>query len=293
MSTYILLNVHNDFNGFNQLVKLYEDHKDDIFETINLEIREWFDANLCAVLGGILDKIKSDGLNDVHFSYIQRSRYDIQTILQKNQFLLFYGYAPVYDSNHTTIEYKKLNPTDSRYFNQYLEEKLLNRSVFPKMSDAVHEKISESIQEMFVNARMHSETEFIYTCGQFHPARNELNFTIVDTGIGFSRRIEKDFGMPISAKHAIEWALIDGHTTKKGVSGGLGLAILKEFITQNKGKMQIISGNALYELSHVGENVHILDYYYDGSIINMTFKTDDYTTYRFANEVENIDYDLF
>lgn len=288
MSTYILSNVHNDSYGYNQLVKLYEEHKDDFLENIDIEIKVWFDANLCAVLGGILDKFISQGLNDVHFSFIQRSPNDIQTILQKNQFLLFYGYDSVYDSNHTTIEYKKLKPTDSRYFNQYLEDKLLNRSNFPRMSDAVHEKISESIEEMFVNASMHSETEFIYTCGQFHPARYELNFTIVDTGIGFSKRIEKDFGESISAKKAIEWALVDGHTTKQGVSGGLGLAILKEFIIQNQGKMQIISGDALYELSHSGESVSILDYHYDGSIINMTFKTDDHTTYRFANEVEDL-----
>lgn len=288
MSIYTLSNVHNDLDGYNKLVKLYATHKDDIFEAIEIKLLVWLDANLSSVLGGVLDKIKQDGLNEVEFKMLKP---EIQTILQKNGFLSFYGYDKVYDTFHTTIEYKKLKPSDSRYFNQYLEDELLNRSEFPAMSDAVHEKINESIHEMFVNAQIHSETKFIYTCGQFHPSRDELTFTIVDTGIGFAKRIEKNLGELISSKDAIRWAMIDGHTTKQDVSGGLGLALLKEFIGQNNGKIQIVSGNAMYELCNGIELIHKLENYFDGSVISMTFKTDDASTYRFASEIEQIDLD--
>lgn len=281
MPTSKLSNIHNNLDGYNQLVQLYEEHKDDIFEKIDIEMQVWFDANLSALLGGILDKIKNDGLNDINFTSIKN---DIQTILQKNGFLSFYGYPKVYDTNHTTIEYKKIKPSDTRYFNQYLEDELLNRTEFPNMSEAVHDKISESIQEMFINATIHSETEFIYTCGQFFPRDHKLNFTIVDTGIGFAKRIKKDFDMEISSSEAIKWAMVEGHTTKQNVSGGLGLALLKEFITLNKGKIQIISGDAFYELYDNSEKMQKLDGYYDGAVISMTFKTDDSKTYRFASE---------
>ncbi|OHE16082.1 MAG: ATP-binding protein [Sulfurimonas sp. RIFOXYD2_FULL_37_8] len=285
MPTSKLSNIHNNLDGYNQLVQLYEEHKDDIFEKIDIEMQVWFDANLSALLGGILDKIKNDGLNDINFIYIKN---DIQTILQKNGFLSFYGYPKVYDTNHTTIEYKKIKPSDTRYFNQYLEDELLNRTEFPNMSEAVHDKISESIQEMFINATIHSETEFIYTCGQFFPRDHKLNFTIVDTGIGFAKRIKKDFDMEISSSDAIKWAMVEGHTTKQNVSGGLGLALLKEFITLNKGKIQIISGDAFYELYDNSEKMQKLDGYYDGAVISMTFKTDDSKIYKFASEIEDI-----
>ncbi|MGB3962660.1 MAG: ATP-binding protein, partial [Sulfurimonas sp.] len=186
-----------------------------------------------------------------------------------------------------------LKPTDSRYFNQYLEDDLLNRKEFPNMSDVVHERISESIQEMFVNARMHSESEFIYTCGQFFPSEHRLNFTIVDSGIGFAKRIEKNLGQTISSSDAIRWAMIEGHTTKQGVSGGLGLAILKEFITLNKGKIQIVSGDAFYELSDNTEKIQKLNNYFDGSVISMTFKTDDNKTYKLASEAQENINDIF
>ncbi|MDD2906849.1 MAG: ATP-binding protein [Sulfurimonas sp.] len=285
-----LSNIHNDLDGYNKLIRFYEEHKDDIFENIEIELTTWFDANLSAVLGAILDTIKNDGLNGIKFINIQNN---IQTILQKNGFLSFYGYDKIHDTFNTTLQYKKLKPTDSRYFNQYLEDDLLNRKEFPNMSDVVHERISESIQEMFVNARMHSESEFIYTCGQFFPSEHRLNFTIVDSGIGFAKRIEKNLGQTISSSDAIRWAMIEGHTTKQGVSGGLGLAILKEFITLNKGKIQIVSGDAFYELSDNTEKIQKLNNYFDGSVISMTFKTDDNKTYKLASEAQENINDIF
>jgi len=281
MPNTVLSNIHNDLNGFNKLVKFYNEHENDFLESIDIELRDWFDANLCAVLGAILDKIH--GFNDINFIFIQNA---IKTILQKNNFLSFYGYPRIHDTYNTTIEYKKLKPSDSRYFNEYLENDLLRRSELPSMSDAVHDKISESIQEIFVNAQYHSETEFIYTCGQLFPKDYRLNFTIVDTGIGFARRIEKDLGYNIGSTDAIRWAITKGHTSKHGVPGGLGLDLLKEFVTENQGKIQIVSGNALYEFANGQEKFCELSGYFDGSVVSMTFKTDDPKTYRFANEID-------
>lgn len=283
MSVTSLSNIHNDLNGYNQLLELYNEYKDEILEEIQIELSVWFDANLCAVLGGILDKILNDGLNSIEFQSISTS---IQTILQKNSFLAHYGFDNLYDTYHTTIKYLKLKPTDSRYFSDYVHKDLLNRNELPTMSKAVHEKVAESIHEMFVNATIHSETKFVYTCGQFFPRDHNLIFTIVDTGIGFSKRIEQNLGLNINSCDAIKWAMIEGHTTKQNVPGGIGLALLKEFILINKGRIQIISGNGFYQLSDGVENIYELDNYFDGSVISMTFKTDDNTSYMLANEID-------
>lgn len=286
METYALSNIHNDLDGYNKLIKLYDEHKEDLFETIELNLTTWFDANLSAVLGAILDKIISDGLNDIKFNTISSN---IQKILQKNGFLSFYGFDKIHDTYNTTIEYKKFKISDSRYFSEYVENNLLSRSQLLNMSDAVHEKIGESIHEMFINAKIHSETEFIYTAGQYFYQQNNLNFTIVDTGIGFAKRIEKNLSHSISSVEAVKWAMKDGNTTKQDVSGGLGLALLKEFILKNKGKIQIISGDALYEFSDEIENIKELDGYFDGSVISMTFKTNDTLCYKLKEEIDDDD----
>ena len=284
MKEYSLSNVHNDFDGYNKLVNFYSEYKDECLEDIKLNINIWFDANLCSVLGSIVDKF-SESLNSVNFMPSD----NIQIILQKNSFLSQFGYSSLSDTYHTTIKYLKLKTTDGRFFSDYVENQLLIREEFPTMSDAVHEKISQSIYEMFVNAQIHSETSHIYTCGQYFPARNTLDFTIVDTGIGFAGRIKKNFDLEISSKEAIIWSLKDGNTTKKDVSGGIGLALLKEFISQNNGKIQIITGNSLYQMSNRIEDFLTLDNFFDGTIINMSFKTDDSTSYTFVDELDDED----
>ncbi len=65
MQKITLLNIHNDKRGYDQLIRLYQEHKEDLFENIELDLISWFDANLSAVLGAILDKIKQDGLNNI------------------------------------------------------------------------------------------------------------------------------------------------------------------------------------------------------------------------------------
>jgi len=121
--SYKFINIHNDLKGYNQLVKFYVKHKDDLFENFEIELIQWFDANLSAFMGAIFDKIKNNGLNNIKFINIYN---DIQTILQKNGFLSFYEYERIYDTYQSTIEYKKLKPQDGRYFNNYLEKELLD-----------------------------------------------------------------------------------------------------------------------------------------------------------------------
>lgn len=73
MTTYHLTNIYNDIDGYNKLLQFYSEHSEDVFETIELNISVWFDANLSAVLGAILDKIINCGLNSVEFKSISES----------------------------------------------------------------------------------------------------------------------------------------------------------------------------------------------------------------------------
>ncbi|WP_147473867.1 hypothetical protein [Chryseobacterium nematophagum] len=58
----------------------------------------------------------------------------------------------------------------------------------------------------------------------------------------------KFLGEDIDAKEAIVWAMKMGNTTKTGSNpGGLGLAVIFEFIEKNKGKIQVISADGFYE----------------------------------------------
>lgn len=288
MKEFTLTDINTSYSCYNQFANLYAKLNDIDFENITINLNNWFGANMSAVLGGILDKISI--LNSIS---IASNKSLILSILKKNNFLANYGYEKVPDTNGTTIKYLKLKPTESRYFNDYVMNELLSQSALPEMSDALRKKIAESIYEIFVNAQIHSGTDYIYTCGQFFPNKHKIEFTIVDMGLGFKNIINNRFKLSktITSTQAIKWAVVDGHTTKTDVSGGLGLSLLEEFIKLNGGKFQIISDDGFYELGTT-ENTAFLETAFPGTIVNMEFRTDDVHSYSLSSEVNNIE-DIF
>lgn len=279
---HILSNINNTFESYQRLISFYEANKDKFFDDVHIELRQWFSANMSAALGAVLDLLV-ENVNDINFDYIKP---ETETILQKNEFLSYYGKERIFDSNHTTIKYQKLKPSDGKYFKKYVIEELIGRGELPKMSNALKEKIVEAIYEIFVNAQIHSETEFIYTCGQFFPTKNKIEFTIVDTGVGFKEKVNQRFNRKLSAAKAIEWAVQDKHTTKLNVSGGIGLALLKEFIGKNKGKMQIVSNDGFYEYGRSGVETRSFNSEFPGTIVNLQFCTNDFGNYSLAEEID-------
>lgn len=283
MKQYILRNVKPDADGYQKLIDFYLEFKDLFWEDFELSFESWFSANLCAPLGAILDKIKVDKLSDVLLINMPQS---IQHIFQRNEFLSYYGFPKILDDRQTVIKYLKLKPEDSKFFTQYIKEELIGHRGIPDLSERLKRKITESIYEMFVNAKMHSQTKFIYTCGQFFPQNKSIWFTITDVGVGFKAKINERFGSDLSSAQSIKWAVQNGKTTKTDVTGGIGLALLKEFITKNKGKMQIISGNGFYSFDSSQETTQDLDGDFPGTIISMEFKTDDTSSYSLISEVD-------
>jgi len=278
----LISNINNTIESYQRLIDFYHEHKDKSFDTIHIELRQWFTANMSAALGGILD-IFQGSINSVIFDYINPA---IERILLKNDFLSYFGYSRIADSYHTTIRFLKLKPTDGKFFNQYVIEELIRRTELPKMSGPVKEKMAEAIYEIFLNAQIHSETSYIYTCGQFFPREDRIEFTIVDTGIGFKRKINGRFNSNLTSTQAIKWAIQDKTTTKIGVSGGIGLALLKEFIEKNRGKMQIVSDDGFYQFDCQGEQMHVFQGAFPGTIVNLQFRTDDNSSYILKSELD-------
>ena len=279
-----LTSINNTFESYQKLISFYESNKNKLFEEVHINLGHFFAANMSAALGAVLDEFTSN-LNRVYFESISPQ---IEAILLKNDFLTYYGGQRAIDRNKTTIKFQKLKPTDGKYFKNYVIEELIEGHMadLPKMSQGVKEKMVEGIYEIFVNAQIHSKTDFIYTCGQFYPNKNKIEFTIVDTGIGFKERINQRFSRNLSAVQAITWAVQDKMTTKVGVSGGIGLAVLKEFIRMNKGKMQIVSDDGFFQFDESGQVTRTFNGQFPGTIVNLQFNTDDDSNYSLKSEIE-------
>ena len=152
------------------------------------------------------------------------------------------------------------------------------------MTDALKRRLAESIYEIFINAKMHSQTEKIFICGQFFPAKKKIEFMITDIGIGIKNVINNRFNSNLSSIQAIEWAIKDRNTTKNGVSGGIGLALLHEFIKLNQGVVQIVSNDGFWELTESGTTTSNFTGEFPGTMVNISVRTDDLNQYMLSSE---------
>ena len=280
--------INSDNGGFAQLIRLHHQTQhlfaDEL--TLDMENVSWFSADMCAAFGAILYRISSN-LNTIELVNLKPG---IETILSKNGFLSNYGRAKSPDTYGTTIEYQRFETKDDRYFGVYIEESLGTKQL-PAMSVALWKKFRESIFEIFGNAVTHSETYLgIFACGQYYPTNHLLNFSIADLGIGIREVVLKKKALALSAPKAIQWATEDANTTKTGnIPGGLGLKLLREFITKNGGCLRIVSDSGAWELTQEKTGIHRFTESFPGTVVNIQINTADTDSYCLASEVSNAD----
>ncbi len=294
MSNKIVLNIPNDikseFEGYDYIISWLNQHKKITNKEIifNFSRVTFFEANLCALLGTIFEILEEKG-NVINVINIQPQ---VETILRKNEFLFPFGFQKIEDSFKTALVYKKFTPNDDVGFYNYIREELLNKPQFPSHSEKLGKEITRNVFEIYENARTHGKCDFIHTCGQFFPKKQgkPLHFTVVDKGHNIKQNVSSYKNEDVDATEAIKWAMIKGNTTKTGnTSGGLGLAVIFEFIELNKGKIQVISSDGFYEFNRGIVTTNKLKSIFDGTIVNIKFNLNDTSHYSLVNEQEDFE----
>ncbi len=283
-----LPDIRSNYQGFERLISLAERLNGVEYETIliDMEHTRWFDANMCAPFGALLYQA-SRQLNTVEIVNIPPP---IEMVLSKNGFLSNYGRHKSRDVHGTTVQYQRFGVQDERYFAEYVEQSLVGKGL-PSMSEGAIKKIRESIFEIFSNAVLHSDTKNgIFSCGQYFPQKSCFQFSIADLGIGIKNVIRQKRGLELTAAQAIQWATEDSNTTKTGsIPGGLGLKLLKEFISKNNGCILITSDTGFWR--YKGGQIYMSSFRncFPGTVVNIEVNTADTSFYCLTSEVSNED----
>ena len=277
--------IENNLDGHKKLVDFFDRTKDLSFEHVilNFQKNNWFDANLSCILGATLSSMQ-DKLNTIHLENLSE---EIKEIFRKNEFLSYFGEIDhILDGHNTTVPYMKFDKMELKGFENYLEKYLFSNSSLPSMSEGLTKKMKESILEIFMNARTHSNCKFIFSCGQLFPQEGCFNFTVVDIGTTIRRNVADFLNKPtLNSVEAIDWAVQESNTTRKGnIPGGLGLSILLSFIELNRGKIQIVSDNAYWAKIPNDYIRKELNNSFDGTIINIEFNIKDNNSYILSSE---------
>ena len=256
--------------------------------TIDFDTCCRIDANLSAALGAILDRIIDSGFR-VFLKYPPEKQ--VRKALARIHFLKAWNVHTRTEERDNFVEYRRFGSEDVASFMKYIDAGIIRNPRFPRHTDLAGSKILESILEIYVNACTHGKTDFVYSCGEYKEDSNWLEMTIVDCG----RTIPNNVNEFLSSRNipslghcdAISWAFIEGHTTKNE-PGGLGLAILKDFIRMNNGELQVVSGFGMVEYDGRKSEQSLLEMLFPGTIVNMKFNFDDQKNYYMASESKDI-----
>lgn len=277
--------IRRDPDGFNVLARFYAVTEECVFEDVEVDMRQthWFDADMCAVFGAILHSLRTR-LNEISLIHIPQR---VERILSKNGFLSHYGREQIPDQWSTTITYQRFDVEDDHYFAFYIEDELIHRSEMPQMSSGLLKKFRESIFEIFSNAVSHSRTKLgIFSCGQFFPNLDRLDFTVADLGVGIQRNVRDFRDQDLSPEEAIIWATEKRNSTRRGrLPGGMGLKILRDFIDLNGGYLQIVSDSGYWKRQNRKSVTASLDYSFPGTVVNLEINTADTDAYRLTSEL--------
>jgi hypothetical protein len=283
--TIILGQIKTGFNGFQKILDL--DNQIDP-NRYGINISNWIDANMCAPLGAILYRKKTE---EIPIQILGISSY-VKSILQKNHFLSQFGESEKPDSYGTTIEYRRFDLFNKVYeqFRKYVIRYFKHRSFgLPEMTPALLKRFRESLFEVFSNAIEHSYTqEGIFTCGQFFPKKQRLHFTIADLGIGIGGNILRHLRIRLSPENAIKWA-ISGKTTRRDRPGGLGLQFIQEFIKLNGGRLIIVSDAGYWEFSKGKVSTNEFSRPFPGTVVTIDIDTADKSSYCLSSELDSSD----
>ena len=281
--------IRHDKAGFEAFAHLYGQTKDCFLNEIDIDMSatRWFDADMCAVFGAILYGL-SENVNTIKLTNMESS---VASILSKNGFLSSYGREKIPDRWGTTIPYQRFDVKDDRFFAGYMEKELVERSEMPTMSFGLLKRFRESIFEIFSNAVLHSQTQKgIFSCGQFFPKRERLDFSVVDLGIGIRRNVNENTGLDFSPEKAIIWATEGCNTTKRGqIPGGLGLKLLSEFIDLNGGRIQIVSDAGYWKREKAEVSTARLSHPFPGTVVSVEINTADTQSYVLSSELSEFD----
>lgn len=263
--------VENNLNGLSFLNDVFFEMSRGDNNGVILDFKKtrWFEANLTAILGTVITKSRMNN-KKLRIKNISKSIYNV---FAKNGFLEYYNLGNAHDTYQSTIKYKVFKNNESSLFAKYISDEVIPK-IRMTLEKPVEKSFISSLNEVFINVGQHAESDEVYTCGQYYHKHKMVAFTIVDLGNTIPYNIRKRYEyIDDKDEELINWSTIYGNTTRKDDSvGGIGLSIIDEFLKENKGMFQIVSGTGFWERDAGTLNLHSLNCHFPGTIVNIITK---------------------
>jgi hypothetical protein len=240
--------------------------------------------NAVAFIAGLARLIESRG-GRAEFRW-NTLRQNVAANLAQNGFLAAFG-NPSCPWRGNSIPFREDQFQDKNAVVEYLKKKWLGRE-WVRVSERLRGEIIGRVWEIYVNAFEHGQSDIgVFSCGQHYPLLHELALTVVDFGVGIPANVRLHFAddpraAGLSASKCLEWAFQLGNSTKAAVGRGVGLDLLKEFVTINNGRLEMFSHKGRVQIGKEFKTENKASFF-EGTLVNITLKCDE-SFYHLADE---------
>jgi len=240
-------NINDDLEDFQYLFGLYKKWNFTQNEKVEVDFKgcKFLRPNAVVVLGALIRKLQKQG-NIVSIN-LETIDSDVRHNLVINGILSTLGFAQPKNNQGNSIPYREDTSNNEDDFYSYLFSLWLGRG-WIKISEELKIHIIQPVLEAYINVFDHAQSPIgSVACGQRYPNRDELVLSIADIGIGIPNSVRKHLNSPLlSSKKCLEWSFEPTKSTKNLVDSGLvgrgnGLKILRDFMRENNGKLEIYS----------------------------------------------------
>lgn len=252
-----------------QTLKTYES-SEIIFDFSNCRFLR---QNAVAFLGGLARLAEAEG-SRVVFDW-NTLRDDIQGNLEQNGFCAaFEAHRGGWQGN--SVPYRE-DPQDKLDgIVEYLDRQWLGRD-WIQADDDIKNQIVCTVLEIYSNAFEHGRSKIgVFSCGQRYPGLNLLKLTAIDFGVGIPPNVRQFLQNPaMLAEDALQWAFQPGKTTRcNAMPGGTGLDMLRSFVKEKQGKIEIYSHDGYVLIDEKQDLYRSAPAYFEGTLINITVRCD-------------------
>lgn len=252
--------------------------------TFNFSKCRFMRPNATAFLGGLARLIEHNG-HSVYFDWQTLSDAMLTNLCQCGFAYKFGHDQKPWDGN--SVPYREDLSYDPYNTIDFLIHNWIGRG-WVHVSNKLSNAIAGKMWEIYNNAFEHGHSKIgIFTCGQYFAKLNTLTLSVIDFGCGIPNNVIQYFKMNSLPDHAscMRWAFGKGNSTStEGIAKGLGLDLLKEFVSLNNGKLEIYSNCGFAKISHDGEDYGNSNVAFKGTLVHITLKCDE-RLYKFKNEV--------
>lgn len=275
--------INDQLYDFENLFELWYQVNDNCVEVkFDFSQCHFLRQNAVAFLGGLVRLIQHRS-GTVHFD-LDSLQNKIRMNLAQNGFLAAFGHpgGPWFGNS---IPYREDVADDPESVIDYLRDNWLGRG-WVHISESLRDAIVGRVWEIYANAFEHGQSEVgVFSCGQYYRKLRELKLTVVDFGVGIPSNVRLFArNHKIQASKALKWAFMRGTTTKpNGTGRGLGLDLLKEFVTLNDGRLDVFSHEGYALIDKDEKSFSNRSSFFEGTLVNITLKCDE-SYYHFASE---------